>query len=115
MVDCPQVKGRTSVESPEEEQESSHQVTDDNFTENSSDTRHYDISGEEEFQEKCIIPDRQNLADEFQEQCSSDQVDQSTGSEVLVENISYEEVLGKPVSDKLSKIVNTLFLNDKDK
>ena len=38
------------------------------------------------------------------------------GSDVLLENISQElsskEELGKPVSDKLSKIVNTLFLND---
>ena len=49
--------------------------------------------------------------------CSGDQVDPNRGSsEVLLENISQEfsskEELGKPVSDKLSKIVNTLFFNN---
>ena len=49
--------------------------------------------------------------------CSGDQNDPNIGSsEVLLDNISQEfsskEELGKPVSEKLSKIVNTLFLND---
>ena len=49
--------------------------------------------------------------------CSGDQDDPNVGSsEVLLDNISQEfsskKELGKPVSDKLSKIVNTLFLND---
>ena len=115
FVECPQVRVRTSVESPEEQQESSHQVSDDNFIENSSDTRHYGISDEEEFQEECIIPDQQNLADEIQELCSGDQVDPNIGSnEVLLQNISQEfsskEDLSKPVSAKLSKIVNNCFL-----
>ena len=35
LVECPQVRARTSAESPEEQQESSHQVSDDNFIENS--------------------------------------------------------------------------------
>ena len=115
-VECPQVRVRTSVESPEEQQESSHQVSDDNFIENSSDTKHYGISDEEEFQEECIIPDQQNLVDEIQELFSGDQVDPNIGSsDVLLDNISQEfslkEELGKPVSNKLSKIVNELFLN----
>ena len=63
------------------------------------------------------MPDQQNLAHEIQELCSGGQDDTSIGSsEVLLDNISQEfsskEQLGKPVSDKLSKIVNTLFLND---
>ena len=60
---------RTSVESPEGQQETSHQLVDDNFHENSSDTRHYGISDEEEFQDECIIPDQQNLDHETQELC----------------------------------------------
>ena len=49
--------------------------------------------------------------------CSGDQDDPNIGiSEVLLDNDSQEfsskEELGKPVRDKLSKIVNTLFLND---
>ena len=61
------------------------------------------------------MPDQQNLAHEIQELCSGGQDDTSIGSsEVLLDNISQEfsskEQLGKPVSDKLSKIVNTLFL-----
>ena len=49
--------------------------------------------------------------------CSGDQNDPNIGSsEVLLDNISQEfsskEELGKPVSEKLSNIVNTLFLND---
>ena len=49
--------------------------------------------------------------------CSGGQDDPNVGSsEVLLDNISQEfsseEELGKPVSDKLSIIVNTLFLND---
>ena len=92
-------------------------VSDDNFVDNSSDMRHYGISDEEEFQEECIIPDQQNLAHEIQELCSGDQNDPNIGSsEILLDNISQEfsskEELGKPVSEKLSKIVNTLFLND---
>ena len=80
---------------------------------NSSDTRNYGISDEEEFQEECIICDQQNLADEIQKLCFGDQVDPNIGSsEVLLENISQEfsskGVLGKPVCDKLSKIANTL-------
>ena len=107
----------TQVESPEEQQETSHQVSDDNFVENSSDTRHYGISDEEEFQEECIIPDQQNLAHEIQELCSGDQDDPNIGSsEALLDNISQEcsskEELGKTVSRKLSKILNTLFLDD---
>ena len=73
------------------------------FVENSSDTRHYGINDEEEFQEECIIPDQQNLAHEIQELCSGDQDDPNIGSsEVLLDNISQEfsskEKLGKPVS-----------------
>ena len=79
------------VESPEEQQESSHQVSDGNFIESSSDTRHYDISDGEEFQEQCMIPNQQNLADEIQELCSGDQVYPNIGSsEDLLENISQE-------------------------
>ena len=105
-VECPQVVARTSVESPEEQQESSHQVSDDNFVENSSDTWHYGVSDEEEFQEESIILDQQNLAHENQELCSGYQDDQNIGSsEVLLNNISQEfsskEELGKRVSDKL--------------
>ena len=116
-VECPQVRTRASGESPEEQQESTHQVGDNNFIENSPDTRHYGIPDEEEFLEKCIIPDQQNLADEIQELCSRDQVDPNIGSsEVLLDNISQEfsskEESGKPVSEKLSKTLNTLFLND---
>ena len=48
--------------------------------------------------------------------CSGDQLDPNINSEVLIENISQEfsstEDTGKPVSEKLSKNVNTLFLND---
>ena len=40
-AECPQVRARTSVESSEEQQESSDQVSDDNFIENSSDTKRY--------------------------------------------------------------------------
>ena len=66
-----------------------------------------------------MIPNQQNLADEIQELCSGDQVDPNIGSsEDLLENISREfsskEELDKPVSEKLSKIVNTLFLNVKE-
>ena len=108
-VECQQVRAKTSVESREEQQETSHQVTDDNFV-------YYGISDEEEFQEECIIPDQQNLAHEIQELCSGDQNDPNIGnSEVLFDNISQEvsskEELGKPVSEKISKIVNTLFRN----
>ena len=116
MAECPQVRARILVDSPKEQQEISHQVSDDDFVENSSDTRHYGINDEEEFQEECIIPDQQNLAHEIQELCSGDQDDSNIGSsEGFFDNISQEfsskEELGKPVSDKLSKIVNTLFLN----
>ena len=107
---------RTSVENPEEQKKSSHQVSDDNFIDNSSDMRRYGISDEEEFQEECIIPDQQNLPDEIQELCLGYQVDPNISSDILLGNISHEfsskEQLGKPVSDKLSKIVNSLFLND---
>ena len=101
-----------SQKSPEEQQKSSHQVNDEKFIQNSSDTRHYGISHEEEFQEECIIPGQQNLADEIQELCSGDQVDPNIGSgKVLLDNISQEffskEELCKPV-----KIVNTHFVND---
>ena len=61
------LRARTSVESPEEQQESIYQIIDDNFAENSSDTRHYGISDEEEFHEEWIIPDQQNLTHEIQE------------------------------------------------
>ena len=110
-----QKRVRTLAECLEKQQELSHQVSDDNFIENSADTRHYGISDEEEFQEKCIALDQQNLAHEIQELCSGDQVDRNIGSiEVLLSNISQnffsKKELGKPVSDKLSKIVNT-FLN----
>ena len=49
--------------------------------------------------------------------CSGDQDDPNIGSsEGLLDNISQEfsskEGLGKPVSGKLSKILNTLFLDD---
>ena len=82
-------------------------MSDDNFVENSSDTRPYDISDKEEFQEECIIPDQQNLAHKIQESCSGDQDDPNIGSsEVLLDNISQEfsskEELGKPVSDKFN-------------
>ena len=58
-----------------------------------------------------------NLADKIQELHLGDQVDPNIGSsEVLLENISQEfssnEELGKTFSEKFSKIVNTLFLND---
>ena len=114
-VECQQVRARTLVESSEEQQETSHQVSDDNFVENSSDTWHYGISDEEEFQEECIIPYQQNLAHDIQDLCSGDQNDPNIGSsEVLLDSISQafssKEELGKPVSDKLAKIVNTLFL-----
>ena len=77
---------------------------------------HYGIIDEEEFQEECVIPDQQNLARKIQELCSGDQDDPNIrSSEVLLDNISQEfcskEELRKPVSGKLSKIVNTLFLN----
>ena len=82
-------------------------MSNDSFVENSSDTRPYDISDKEEFQEQCIIPDQQNLAHEIQELCSGDQDDPNIGStEVLLDNISQEfsskEELGKPVSDKFN-------------
>ena len=48
--------------------------------------------------------------------CSGDQVDPNIGSEVLLDNIyqefSAKEELGKPVSDKSSKILSSLFLNE---
>ena len=37
---------RTSLANPEEQQKSSHRVSDDNFIENSSDMRRYGISDE---------------------------------------------------------------------
>ena len=82
-------------------------MSNDSFVENSSDTRPYDISDKQEFQEQCIIPDQQNLAHEIQELCSGDQDDPNIGStEVLLDNISQEfsskEELGKPVSDKFN-------------
>ena len=57
------------------------------------------------------------LTHKIQELCSGDQDDPNIGSsQVLLDNIYQEfpskEELGKPVSDKLSKIVNTFFLND---
>ena len=80
---------RTSVERPEKQQGTSHQVSDDNFVENFSDKRCYGISDEEAFQREHIIPDQQNLAHEIQELCSSDQDDPNIGSsEVLLDNIS---------------------------
>ena len=85
-----QISARTSVESPEEYKELSHQVRDNGFIESSSNTRRCDISEKKEFQEQCIIPDQQNMADEIQQLCSGDQVDPSIGSEVLLENISQE-------------------------
>ena len=93
------------VETSGEQQESSHQVSGDNFIENSSDRRHYGISDKEEFQEEYIIPDQQNLADEIRELFSGDQVDANIGSsQVLLENISQEfsskEELGRSVSEK---------------
>ena len=104
-------------ESPEEQQETGHQISNDNSVKNSSDTRHYGIKDEEEFQEECIIPDQQNLAYEIQGLCSGDQDDQNIGSsEVLLDIISQKfsskKELGKPVSEKLSKILIKLFLND---
>ena len=64
-----------------------------------------------------IIPDQQNLAHEIQGLCSGDQDDQNIGSsEVLLDIISQKfsskKELGKPVSEKLSKILIKLFLND---
>ena len=56
-VECQQVKAIIQVESPEEQQETSHQVSDDNFVENSSGTRHYGITDEEQFQKECNISD----------------------------------------------------------
>ena len=88
-VECLQVRVRTSVERPEKQQGTSHQVSDDNFVENFSDTRCYGINDEEGFQREHIIPDQQNLAHEIQELCSSDQDDPNIGSsEVLLDNIS---------------------------
>ena len=47
---------------------------------------------------------------------AGDHVDPNIGSEVLFENISQEfsakEELGKPVSDKLSKVENSIIFND---
>lgn len=60
------------------------------MTENSSDTRYYDISDEEKFQEESIIPDQQNLMEGVQELCSGNQGDPNIGSEVFLENISHE-------------------------
>ena len=94
-VESPQVRTRTSVESPKEQQESGYQVSDDNLTENSSDTRYYDISDEEKFQEESIIPDQQNLMEGVQELCSGNQADPNIGSEVFLENISHEIFLMK--------------------
>ena len=67
LVEYSEISTKTSVESPEEQKELSHQLRDDNFIENSSDTRRYGISDEKEFQEECIIPVQQNLADEIQQ------------------------------------------------
>lgn len=86
-----QKRARTLAECLEKQQELSHQVSDDNFIENSADTRHYGISDEEGFQREHIIPDQQNLAHEIQELCSSDQDDPDIGSsEVLLDNISHK-------------------------
>lgn len=60
------------------------------MTENSSDTRYYDIRDEEKFQEESIIPDQQNLMEGVQELCSGNQGDPNIGSEVFLENISHE-------------------------
>lgn len=90
MVESPQVRIRASVGSPKEQQESGYQVSNDNLTENSSDTRYYDISDEEKFQEESIIPDQQNPMEGVQELCSGNQADPNIGSEVFLENISHE-------------------------
>ena len=81
---------RALLANPDEQQKSSHQVSDENFVENSSDMRRYGISDDEEFQEESIIPDQKNLADGIQEMCSGYQVDPNISSDILLGNISHE-------------------------
>ena len=90
LVECLELRAKASVESTEEHQDMNHQISDDNFIHKSSDTRQYGISDEEKFQEECIIPDRQNLADGIQELCSGDQIHTKVRSEILLENIFQE-------------------------
>ena len=73
------------------------------------------MSDEEDSQEKCIIPDQQNL--EVQELCSETLAAKSNIPliEKLLDNLSekfsLKEKLGIPVSEKLAKNLNSLFTN----
>ena len=91
--------------------ESNHQVND---YENSSATRSFGMSDEEDSQEECIIPDQQNLAEETQELCTETPAGKNNlNNEIFLDNISDEfsskEELGNPVSEKLAKIMSSLF------
>ena len=103
---------RTSLENPPAEPgKSNHHVSDD---EDSSATRPFGMSNKEDSQEECIIPDQQNLAEEIQELCTETSAGNSNlDNKKLLDNISEEfsskEELGTPVSEKLAKIVNSLF------
>ena len=73
------------------------------------------MSDEEDSQEKCIIPDQQNL--EIWELCSETLASKSNVPliEKLLDNLSekfsLKEKLGIPVSEKLAKNLNSLFTN----
>lgn len=96
-----------SVEHPPTKQgESNHQVSDDG---NSSATRSFCMSDEDDSWEKCIIPDQKNLAEEIQELRTKTPARNSNillNNEKLLDNISEEcsakEELVKPVSEKLA-------------
>ena len=96
-----------SVEHPPTKQgESNHQVSDDG---NSSATRPFCMSDEDDSWEKCIIPDQKNLAEEIQELCTKTPARNSNillNNEKLLDNISEKcsakEELVKPVSEKLA-------------
>ena len=67
---------------------------------------------------QCIILDQQNLAKEIQELCTETPAGNSNiplNNEKLLDNISEEfsskEELGTPVSEELTKIVNSLLTN----
>ena len=72
LVKCLKVSTRASVETEKEQQESIHQVIDDNLIENFQDRTSHGISDGKDFQKKRIILDQQNLADKIQESCSVD-------------------------------------------
>ena len=108
----PKRRVRTSDESSPltEQLESNHQVSDD---ESSSAARAFGMS-DEDLQEECIIPNQQNLAEEIQELCTETPAGNSNFNneilpDIISEEFSSKEELGSPVSEKLVKIVNTLF------